>query len=295
MHATTRAAAYSAAVPASTPVSVVVIASAGSRSLPRTVASALEQWVAVDEVVIAGSGLDDDDVAIARDVAGQDERLRLLDGPATAGIGEANLVRALAEVRGEIVLYLRDGDLWLPDHVEVMVDLLAEADLAHSLAICASGDDAVGTQLVDLADLADRARVVEGDDRIALSTIGHRLPAYRNLPYGWRTTPPDRSPAQHFVAQFLAEPWVRAASGDRPTAIELDHGDADAHERWAARLGDERWRANELPWLAFDAARASWRETERELRAVRASWSWRTGERWVRRYRRIERRLNRYR
>ena len=60
-------------------------------------------------------------------------------------------------------------------------------------------------------------------DRNAVSLTGtaHTVAAYRRLPHGWRTTPPGRWPDHYMWQQFLAEPWVRAVTATRVTAVQF--------------------------------------------------------------------------
>ena len=58
-----------------------------------------------------------------------DPRVRWFDNPKGPRHGELHRHAALQEARGEIVCYLCDDDLWLPDHVERMRALLDGARL----------------------------------------------------------------------------------------------------------------------------------------------------------------------
>jgi hypothetical protein len=128
---------------------------------------------------------------------------------------------ALKEAQGEIVCYLADDDLWLPDHVETMRLLLSGTDFANALPLYVDERGALHFYIVDIGLLADRELIMSGTNRIPLSCGAHTLEAYRNLPYGWRTTPEGKWTDLHMWQQFLANPECRTASGTRPTVMNF--------------------------------------------------------------------------
>jgi glycosyltransferase involved in cell wall biosynthesis len=291
-------------VPGDNPSTTVVLVAgseAGPAGLERSLGSVLGQ--AMDEpddleVLVVGDGVDDEIRVVASRLAAADDRVRFFDNPKGAGDGEAHLVRALAEARGETIGYLTAGDLWLPDHVATVRELLSDTEFVHTVALAVRPSGELGTALLDLGDLRDRRLVLRGENRIVLSTVAHASDAYRKLPLGWQTSPGASGPLS-FCQQWLAEPWVRARSGTRPTVISFPPepivGAPADIGLWADRAAEAAWREHELPWLMFDAARASWRETDRELRRITESAPWQTGLRWVKRVRKVQARLQKYR
>ncbi|MBD0324624.1 MAG: glycosyltransferase family 2 protein, partial [Aldersonia sp.] len=182
--------------------------------------SALAQSVSDLELFIIGDGVPD----VTREVVAElraDPRVRFFDHPKHPSRGETYRHAALQEARGEIVCYLADDDLWLPDHVATMRCLLAAAEFANTLPlrIDAAGD--IGFYVVNLALPADRELLRSGTNRVPLSCAAHTLAAYRGLPYGWRTTPRGTATDIYMWQQFLADPNCRAVSGTRPTALNF--------------------------------------------------------------------------
>jgi len=91
-------------------------------------ASALAQTVEDIEVLVIGDGVPDVTREIVDEVLRQDARVRFFDHPKGPRHGEPYRHEALGEARGDIVCYLCDDDLWLPQHVELVREALEGAD-----------------------------------------------------------------------------------------------------------------------------------------------------------------------
>jgi hypothetical protein len=136
-----------------------------------------------------------------------------------------------------------------------MADLLADADLANSQNGSLGADGSWYPYLSDLASPQCRDWLMRPDrNSVSLTGTAHTVAAYRRLPHGWRTTPPGRWPDHYMWQQFLAEPWVRAATAARVTAVQFP-----SHRDGRASLPPERRRAELIAWrerLASDEGRA---------------------------------------
>ncbi|HEY3026603.1 MAG TPA: glycosyltransferase family 2 protein [Pyrinomonadaceae bacterium] len=194
-------------------------------TLRHSVGSALEQTVSDIEIFIVGDGVPDVTREIVADLMHHDERVRFFDNPKGPRTGEIHRHRALAEARGEIVYYLSDDDLWLPDHVETMRDLLEEADYANALMLHLDAAGKLGVAPLDLSYPGERELVVMGRKGTSLSSMTHTLEMYRRLPYGWRTTPQEIFTDYYMQQQFLGEASCRAVSSMRPTMLKFKSED----------------------------------------------------------------------
>ena len=136
-----------------------------------------------------------------------------------------------------------------------MAWLLADADLAQSQNGFLDPDGLWHPYFSDLASPSWRERLMRPDrNSVSLTGTAHTAVAYRRLPHGWRTTPPGREPDHYMWQQFLAEPWVRAVTATRITALQFPshlHGRSGLSpaerrvelEGWRASLGSEAGRA----------------------------------------------------
>jgi glycosyltransferase involved in cell wall biosynthesis len=112
-------------------------------TLRYSVASALAQSVKDIEVFIIGDGVSDATRSFIAGLVSGDARLSFLDRAKAPSRGEVYRHEVLASAKGDIVRYLCDDDLWLPDHIETMVDLLREADLVLSMPMIVGVDGVV--------------------------------------------------------------------------------------------------------------------------------------------------------
>lgn len=176
--------------------------------------SALAQTLDSLEVLVVGDGAPHLTRELVGEISTRDRRVRYFDNPKGPRHGEIHRHAALAEARGRTVLYLADDDLWLPEHAETMLALLEGADFACSTYLRVHPDGGFDLRPADLT--ADQR-----GPPVPLSCAAHTLVAYRNLPFGWRTTPPSIPTDRYMWAQFLAQGDCRAVASDRVTVLHL--------------------------------------------------------------------------
>ncbi|MDZ7736275.1 MAG: glycosyltransferase [Gammaproteobacteria bacterium] len=186
--------------------------------LPYSVGSILNQTVEDLEVFVIGDGVTPATRSVIRDLQQQDARIRFFDHPKDVRRGELYRHAALAEARGRIVCYLCDRDLMLPDHVETMANLLAEADFAHSLRYSISPDGNLSFNIKsDITDPQQRSALSVFEINTQLSMAAHTMSIYRQLPHGWRTTPPGITTDNYMWHQILKQPDCKVAASQWPS------------------------------------------------------------------------------
>jgi hypothetical protein len=234
-------------VSAGRPVAAILIPTHDhAATLDLAVRSALEQTVTEIEVVVIGDGVGDDTREVVDGLVREDSRVRFLDLPKGPNHGELHRGTAVEGTEAEIVCYLCDDDLLLPEHVESMAGLLAGADLVNSQNGCLRRDGGWRPYFSDLSS----ARFREWTTRpqrggVSLTGTAHTVAAYRRLPHGWRTAPEGREPDHYMWEQFLAEPWVRAVTATRVTAVQFP-----SHLEGRGALAPAERRAELEAWLA---------------------------------------------
>lgn len=228
------------------PLATIVIPTWDSPdTLGPAIDSALGQTVADLEILVVCDGALPGTLAVARERAAADDRVRLLDLPKAPGRGEANRHIGVLAAQSEAIMYLADDDLLLPRHVENLLELLRGHDLVQSRN---GWIDARGVLHHLAADLADAAWIEfhlldPPLNRISITGTAHTAAAYRSLDTGW--APPERDEAADLALwrRMLATPGVRAATHPEMTTLQFPSPE---------RAGDGG--------VGFAAVRAEWEE-----------------------------------
>src|SRR5580765_5491252 len=76
------------------------------------------------ELFIVGDGVPDRTRAIVAALQEQDRRIRFFDNPKGPNRGELLRHCALREASGDLICYQTADDLWLPDHLETLEEML---------------------------------------------------------------------------------------------------------------------------------------------------------------------------
>ncbi len=258
-------------------------------TLRLSLASALAQTVEDIEIFVIGDGAPDVTQAILAELTHRDERVRFFDHPKGPRHGEIYRHEALEHARGEIVCYLSDDDLWLPEHVAMLQELLDGADFAAAMAVHLTAEGELRSwQPFDLAMSSFRRRMLAGKNFVPLSCGAHTLEAYRRLPQGWSTTPAGVSTDLFMWQKLLQLPEIRARSATRPTALHLPSSHRRGWtpeervaelERWAPRVADPTWRTEFLGEVLDQMVRHG-AETNAAFAAVYGTRTWRLRE-WL--------------
>jgi glycosyltransferase involved in cell wall biosynthesis len=217
--------------------------------------SVLEQTVHDLELFIIGDGVGDDTRIVVGELSRIDHRVKFFDFPKGPRMGEAHRHKALQEAKGRFVAYLGDDDCWMPNHLDALGALLDDADFGHTIHVAIDPDGQIVALPADLENPAIRTRMLkELFNCFGITCAGHTMTAYRRLPYGWRTTPPDFPWTDLYMwRQFLDQPWCRAKSAIIPTSINTW-----THQR--PNLSN-RERADELSYWRGQIATPGFRET----------------------------------
>ena len=258
-------------------------------TLRHSVATALTQTVKDIEIFIVGDGMPEAARDVARSVARLDPRIRLFESPKAPRHGETLRHEALHAAAGQVVCYLSDDDLWMPDHVETMLALLEHCDFANALPLYVDRRQELGSWTVVLESDYFRRLILSGTNRIPLSCAAHTLLMYRRLPHGWRTTPAGTPTDLYMWQQFLAEPDCRARSAARPTVLVFPAPTrkamtaverADELAEWSGRIAGTDLTTQALERFVRECARIEAEEVfdlRNELDAVTRSMELRVG------------------
>jgi glycosyltransferase involved in cell wall biosynthesis len=237
----------------------IILPTTGDRGLllPYSVGSILRQTVREIELFIIGDGVDESTRATIHELMATDSRIRFFDHPKHPRRGEEYRHAALGEARGEIVAYLCDRDLMLPNHIATLHAELQAFDFAATANYKVSPQDicSIGHPFLPFESMGVPDTPAKKIGAYKLSAVGHTLAAYRNLPDGWRTTPQDQFTDRYMWRQFIAQPGIRILYLHRPTFLYFKRGHypglstlerAKELERWSAIIQDpSAWAATQ--------------------------------------------------
>jgi glycosyltransferase involved in cell wall biosynthesis len=125
-------------------VSVIIATYNWSSVLPYSIGSVLRQTMQDFEILVVGDGCTDDSEAVVAAIG--DERIHWFNLPANSRHQSGPNNEGLRQARGEYIAYLGHDDLWLPQHLALMVSALdaTGSDLAYSLNITVSPGESAG-------------------------------------------------------------------------------------------------------------------------------------------------------
>lgn len=214
-------------------------------TLGAAIASARAQTLADIEILVVSDGASADTLAIARDHAAADPRVRVLDLPKAEGRGEANRHAGVLAATAPNIVYLADDDLILPRHVELIVEALATHDLVQSRNAHIAASGLLHVWAADLGDPQWHAFHL-GDppqNRTSITGTAHTAEAYRRVERGWVVPKPGIWADLTLWRQFLSLPGIRAATLPDITTLQFP---ATATPKDA-----EAAAAYRAPWVAL--------------------------------------------
>ena len=243
-------------------------------TLYSSVRSVIDQRLRNFELLIIGDGATPKTKHVASELAALDQRITFIEYPKHPRRGEPYRHEVITtRARGEFICYLCDDDLWLPNHLEYMAELLQNNDVAHPLSCFVDAYGELQIRPLDLGEPFYRQMMLGRENRIGLSSMAHTMDFYKRLPYGWRTTPTGLLTDLYMYQQFLSQPDVRVASGSKPTLINFPDGfrqhlskeqKVTELQRWSRKMRAPGFEA-EYTRLVLAAAHRKAAELERLL------------------------------
>ena len=226
---------------------VLIPTHAHAELLPFAVRSVQAQTRDDLELVVIGDGVDDATRDVVADLGRDDRRITFLDRPKSPRTGEAYRHEVLQGSGAQVVTYLCDDDLFLPDHLEVVDDALRSVDLVHSMGVRVSPEGGFDLEWSNLGVDSQRERELAGTSLVGLTGTAHTAEAYHRLPFGWRSTPTGRFTDHYMYEQFLADPTCTVSSLFALTALRFPDSVRRSMSmaerraelaRWSGRLQD---------------------------------------------------------
>lgn len=166
-------------------ISVVIPTHNRRDTVVLAVESALAQSRPPDEVIVIADGCTDG-TAEAVEAIG-DERVWPLEVEKGAGFGYAHRATAVARAKGEVVSYLADDDLYMPDHLERISELFDAriADIVQATSTVIRVDGVLDGTCGDWGVPFYLERLMSNDNRAPMSSVSHTVEAAMAVG-GWR-------------------------------------------------------------------------------------------------------------
>lgn len=181
--------------------------------LPYCVSSVLNQTVTDFELFIIGDGVSEDTRMVIQSLMSQDSRILFFDYPKHLRRGEPYRHEVLTQqASGQYIAYILDRDLWLPNHLEILLGLFEKGNFVATNYYVPFTDGSVGMGYS------------HPSQHLVFSTVAHTMAFYRSLPFGWRTTPPEIFTDDYMWAQCMAHPNYTPYFGVSPTVLYFKRG-----------------------------------------------------------------------
>ncbi len=158
----------------------------GARHLKEALDAVLGQSLAEIEVLLSDDGSTDDSLAIARDVAATDRRLKILADGVNAGPARARN-RALDAARGEWVSIVDADDVILPERFACMLEAaetLGARAIADNLTFFGEPNDQPRVTLLDpeaaaIGQVTPELLILSDMNRLGMLPLGYLKPIFR--------------------------------------------------------------------------------------------------------------------
>src|ERR1700722_3127946 len=239
-------------------VSVIIATYNYSSVLRCAIQSVLGQTFRDFELLVIGDGCTDDSEAVAASFG--DARIHWHNLPGNSGYQAAPNNAGLAKARGRYVAYLGHDDLWMPNHLDRLVQRIEQsgADVAYSLSIMIGPPGSPVRVLTG----ATKSGAYEPEALVPPSTFLHRTDMVQETG-GWRDycelhTPGDIAflsaawaagkrfaPLRELTVLKFNAPWRKDVYRTRPSFEQ---------EAYLARLSDPSLLIGELTSLALAVA-----------------------------------------
>ncbi len=192
----------------------VIIPTFGQAKFARwAIQSVQRQTVGNIEICVVCDGSPENMVAFFRNLRRTDKRIKVFTNKKSPRTGEPYRDIAIRRTRGKIVCYCSHDDLFLPNHVETMMESLETSPFTHSLHAIVNPPEKIENEngilrhvyFADITDENTRARIMAGHNLFGLTFGAHTRRSYKKLEEKWVTTPrPDIPTDLYMWSKFIS-------------------------------------------------------------------------------------------
>ena len=201
-------------------------------SIEYTIQSVLNQTFPDFEFFIIGDGCEPQAKDRIITLCNSDSRLRFFDNPKGERHGEAHRHQALLESRGDYIVYISDDDLFLPNHLQNLLEgFNSEANFIHALPLYVSEHGQIGLFPGHINNPHSTSAMPEGKNFLPLTGTAHTRELYFSLPTGWSPAPTGTYSDLFMWQKFIASPNIKPLAMFKPGYI---HFAANLRKGWTA-------------------------------------------------------------
>lgn len=174
-------------------VLVIVPIHSRTETLNQALRSVQNQTFTNFEVQILADGANLKTMEIAQEITKNDKRFHLQAFPKSPRRGETQRHIAILESSASHITYLADDDLFLPHHIEYMMQEIGTLDFANPSPTFINRKDEIWCMPTDISQATSRNWHLSEEKRnsIGLTGVLHSKQAYLRLPEHWTVTPKD--------------------------------------------------------------------------------------------------------
>jgi len=212
-------------VPSGSKAHVIIPTHSAHDTLRFAVLSALDQTLTPVKITVIGDGATEKVRSLAEKMSNEFPIVEFQDKPKLGNRGESYRDEVIKASDADLISYLCDDDLYMPNHLEVMSQHLEEFDFVHPRPTFVNPD---GTFFfmpsgVESPRIRSWHRLDPQQNTISLTGTSHTRQAYLSLEVGWAAEPPEYWTDLYMWVKFFSNPKVTTFTSPHTTTIKLMH------------------------------------------------------------------------
>ena len=232
-------------------VLVIIPTHSNAETLPQALRSIQNQSLESLEVQIIADGASAEIIEIAQTFSMKDQRFHLQNHQKSVRRGEEHRHDSILSSPAQFITYLADDDLFLPHHVQYMVENLEGRDFANQRPTFINRHDRIWCMPTDISLESSRTWHLGQQVRnsISLSGVMHTTDSYLRLAEGWAPTPMSFPWTDLYMWQkFLRREDFNFITTPRCTVLKFlggsnryDEQKIEQNQRWFGEMQDPDW------------------------------------------------------
>jgi len=232
-------------------VLVIIPTHSNAETLPQALRSIQNQSFKSLEVQIIADGASPEVIKVAETFSKEDQRFHLQKHQKSIRRGEEHRHNSILSSPAQFITYLADDDLFLPHHVQYMVENLEGRDFANQRPTFVNRRHQIWCKPTDISNKSSRTWHLseQVQNSISLSGVMHTKDSYLQLAEGWTPTPISFPWTDLYMwRKFLSREDFNFITTPRCTVIKFlgdsnqyDEQKFQQNQRWFEEMQDPGW------------------------------------------------------